>query len=161
MRVVVSSNGADLDAQASHTFGRCPMYLFVDTESMRFEVAANPGSDASSGAGVQAAQFVTGVDIQAIITGEVGPKAMNVLKAARVPIYLFRGGAVRQAVEDFKAGKLPTAPGSEAPEEQAELQANRTGNREEEIQVLKSEMMSMRHRLTQVLERIQQLQEGS
>ena len=119
MRVVVSSNGADLDAQVSHTFGRCPMYLFVDTESMRFEAATNPASAATSGAGVQAAQFVTGTDIQAIITGEVGPKAMNVLQAARIPIYLFRGGTVRQAVEDFKAGKLPIAPGSKAPVEQA------------------------------------------
>ena len=173
MKVVVSSNGADLEAPASVTFGRCPMYLFVDMESMQFEAVANPASDASGGAGVQAAQFVISADIQAIITGKVGPKAMNVLHTARIPVYLFGEGTVRQAVEDFKAGKLPLASESNAPEGHGKAQGggNRLGarptakpspgTRDEEIEALKNEMMDLRQRLTQVLERINQLQEGN
>ena len=31
MKIVVTANGADLDAPASPVFGRCPTYVFVDT----------------------------------------------------------------------------------------------------------------------------------
>jgi predicted Fe-Mo cluster-binding NifX family protein len=111
MRVVISSTGADLDRPSSGKFGRCPMFVFVDTESMEFEATANPGADASGGAGIEAAQFVTESGVDAVITGRVGPNAMDVLEAAGMPVYLFGGGSVRQAVEQFKAGALDLATG--------------------------------------------------
>jgi len=113
MRVVISSTGADLDRPSSGKFGRCPMFLFVDTESMEFEATANPAADASGGAGIEAAQFVTGSGVDAVITGRVGPNAMEVLEAAGMPVYLFGGGSVRQAVEQFKAGALELVSGAE------------------------------------------------
>ena len=76
---------------------------------MESEAAANPGVDASGGAGIQAAQYVTDSAVDALITGRVGPKAMDVLRAAGLPVYLFAGGSVRQAVEAFREGKLPLA----------------------------------------------------
>ena len=109
MKVVVSSNGPDLKAAASAIFGRCPMYLFVDTESLEFEATPNPACDAPGGAGIRAAEFVTSSNVQAVITGRVGPNATNVLQAAGVPVYLFPGGTVRQAVEAYKRGELRSA----------------------------------------------------
>jgi len=53
MRIVVSANGADLDAAASPVFGRCPTYVFVDTETMVFEAVDNPAMNAAGGAGIQ------------------------------------------------------------------------------------------------------------
>lgn len=113
MRVVVTSNGADLDAPASEQFGRSPMLLFVETESMEFEAVANPGEESSSGAGIQAAQFVAESGVAVVITGRVGPKAMNVLAAAGVPVYRFAGGTVRRAVDEYKAGGLALASAGE------------------------------------------------
>lgn len=113
MRVVVSSNGTDLDAPCSHQFGRCPMFAFVETESMELEPAVNAAAEASGGSGIQAAQFVAGSGVEAVITGRVGPNAMNVLKAAGLPVYRFSGGTVRQAVEQFKAGDLERSTGEE------------------------------------------------
>ena len=106
MRIVVSANGADLDAPASPVFGRCPAYVFVDTETMEFEAVENPAIAAPGGAGIQAAQFVIERGAQAVVTGNVGPNAFNVFRSAGVPIYLFGGGTVREAVEAFKSGKL-------------------------------------------------------
>ena len=60
MKVVVTSNGADLDGPSSHNFGRCPMFLFVETDSMEFETAANPAVDAPSGAGISSNQGTAG-----------------------------------------------------------------------------------------------------
>jgi hypothetical protein len=58
MKIVVTSNGRDLDAPASPMFGRCPVYVFVDTDTMQFEAVDNPAMSAAGGAGIQAAQFV-------------------------------------------------------------------------------------------------------
>ncbi|MFX0121789.1 MAG: NifB/NifX family molybdenum-iron cluster-binding protein, partial [Candidatus Hodarchaeota archaeon] len=65
MKVVVSAMGEDLNAEVSPIFGRCPMYIFVDTETMEFEAVPNPAMSASGGAGIQAAQFVVSKGVQA------------------------------------------------------------------------------------------------
>jgi len=114
MKIVVTANGADLDAPASPVFGRCPTYVFVDTETMQFEAVGNPAIAASGGAGIQAAQFIIERGAQAVVTGTVGPNAFNVFRAATVPFYVFAGGTVREAVEMCKAGGLQSVGGASA-----------------------------------------------
>lgn len=106
MRIVISSDGESLDAQASPVFGRCPTYVFVDSETMTFDVLPNPAMNQGGGAGIQAAQFVVNQGAQAVLSGNLGPNAFDVLEAAGIPGYLIRGGTVREAVEGFKAGQL-------------------------------------------------------
>jgi predicted Fe-Mo cluster-binding NifX family protein len=106
MKIAVTANGQDLDAPTSPVFGRCPTYILVDTETMQFEVVANPALSAGSGAGIQAAQFIIEQGAQAVVTGNVGPNAYGVLSAAGVAVYLNNGGTVRQAVEAYNAGEL-------------------------------------------------------
>lgn len=106
MRIVVSASGMDLDAPISPVFGRCPVYLFVDTETMEVEAVPNPAVSAPGGAGIQAAQFVVRQGPQAVLSDNVGPNAFRVLLAAGIPIYQVREGTVRQAVEAFKEGRL-------------------------------------------------------
>jgi predicted Fe-Mo cluster-binding NifX family protein len=112
MKIVVSSNGADLDGPSSQRFGRCSMFVFVESDTMEIEAVANPGADASGGAGIEAARFVADAGVQCVLTGRVGPNALEVLEAAQIPIYLFGGGSVREAVEGFKAGTLELLSGS-------------------------------------------------
>lgn len=106
MKAVVSAQGETLDAAASPVFGRCPTYLIVDTETMEFSAVANPAMSQGGGAGIQAAQFVVNHGAQAVLTGNLGPNAFDVLQAAGVPGYLVQAGTVRQAVEAYKAGRL-------------------------------------------------------
>jgi predicted Fe-Mo cluster-binding NifX family protein len=91
------------------------MYLFVDTETMEFEAIENPAISAPGGAGIQAAQFVVEHGAQAVITGNTGPNAFDVLQSANVAVYLFAGGTVREAVEAYKAGQLSNTSGASAP----------------------------------------------
>jgi predicted Fe-Mo cluster-binding NifX family protein len=106
MKIAITSNGANLDAPTSPVFGRCPIVVLVETETLQFEAIENPAIAASSGAGIQAAQLVIERGAQAVVTGNVGPNALQVFQSAGVPIYLFDGETVRDAVEAFKAGKL-------------------------------------------------------
>ena len=112
MRVVVSAQGNNLDAPASPVFGRCPTYLFVDTETFEFEAIPNPAMSQAGGAGIQAAQFVVKHGAEAVLTGNLGPNAFGVLQAAGVPGYLVAEGTVRQAVEAHRAGQLQPMAGA-------------------------------------------------
>lgn len=109
MKIAVSATGNELDADVSPVFGRCPYYLVVDTESLKFDAHSNPAQSASGGAGIQAAQFITEQGVAAVLTGNVGPNAHSVLRAAGVEVYLITGGTIREAVEAFKGGKLQSA----------------------------------------------------
>ena len=109
MKIAITANGAGLDAAASPIFGRCPTYILVDTVTMQYEAVANPAVSAGGGAGIQAAQFIVDRGAQAVVTGNVGPNAFGVLRAAEIPVYLFRGGTVQQAVEAYKGGRLSSA----------------------------------------------------
>jgi predicted Fe-Mo cluster-binding NifX family protein len=112
MKVVVSAMGEDLSSEVSPVFGRCPIYIFVDTDTMRFEAVPNSAMSASGGAGIQAAQFVVSKGVQAVLTGNVGPNAFNVLQAAGITIYPVSAGTVQQAVDAYKSGHLQPVSGA-------------------------------------------------
>jgi predicted Fe-Mo cluster-binding NifX family protein len=95
-----------LDAEVSPVFGRCPVYVFVDSDTMEFEAVPNPAMSAAGGAGIQAAQFAVSKGAQAVLTGNVGPNAFNVLQQGGITIYPVSGGTVRQAVEALNGGQL-------------------------------------------------------
>ncbi len=106
MRIIVSAQGESLDAPTSPVFGRCPAYILVDTETAEFQAVPNPALDQGGGAGIQAAQYVVEHGPQAILTGNLGPNAFDVLLAAGIPAYLVPEGTVRQAVDAFKAQQV-------------------------------------------------------
>jgi predicted Fe-Mo cluster-binding NifX family protein len=186
MKIVVSANGASLDAPASPVFGRCPWYVFVDTETMEAEAVENPAMSAGGGAGIQAAQFVIEHGARAVITGNVGPNAFNVFNAAGVPIYIGQGETVRDAVRAFTDGQLREVGGatgpahagmrrgvgrgmgmgigremSQAPVSPATSPAPRsTESRTEQIAELRDMAADLRKQLAQVMDRLDQLEEG-
>jgi predicted Fe-Mo cluster-binding NifX family protein len=171
MKIVVTSSGADgstelaevLEAQAHSAFGRCPTYLFIDTETMQFEAVENPAANAAGGAGIQAAQFVVEHGAQAVVTGNVGPNAFQVLQPAGVPVYLFSGGTVRQAVEAYKAGELSAAGSASGPAHAGMGMGRDRGgsapapSREEEIAALRETARELRKQVAEVMERLDRL----
>lgn len=107
MKIILTSESTGLDSELDPRFGRAGYFLLVDTDTLEYIAMQNPGATASGGAGVQAAQFVTSQDIQAVISSDFGPHAFNALEAAGVSMYLF--GTCRtphQAIERFKSGLL-------------------------------------------------------
>lgn len=107
MKVVVTSTGYDLDAPPTEVFGRCPRFLFVDTDSGDVTAVENPGASADRGAGVQAAQVVVDGGAEAVLTGRVGPRAMEVLERAGVRVHELGGADPRTAIEKLRHGESP------------------------------------------------------
>ena len=88
-KIAVSSTGDNLDAQVDPRFGRCAYFIFVDTDTLKYEAVQNPNVSAASGAGIQTAQLVANKEVEAVLTGNVGPNAFQTLQAAGIALLLF------------------------------------------------------------------------
>ena len=106
MKIAVSATGNTMESQMDQRFGRPAYFMIVETDTMDFEAVDNSAAASSGGAGISAAQLVADKDIEAVITGNVGPNAMNVLKAANIEIYRGNAASVSDNVEQFKNGAL-------------------------------------------------------
>ena len=110
MKIAISSSGKTLDSPIDPRFGRCAWFLVIDPADMRYEAFDNQSAAQSSGAGIQAAQFLADKNVSAVITGHVGPNAVQTLSAAGIEIFAEQQGAIREVVERYKNnGLVPTA----------------------------------------------------
>jgi predicted Fe-Mo cluster-binding NifX family protein len=107
MKIAITSQGKELSSEIDLRFGRAEFLLVVDSETDDFEVHDNElNLNAVQGAGIQTGQNIANLDVEAVITGNVGPNAFKTLNAAGVKIFLAEKQTVADAIETFKAGKL-------------------------------------------------------
>jgi len=163
MRLIVSSQGPDMDSQVSPVFGRAPYYVLVDTEDMSSSGFENPALTQDSGAGIQAAQFVLKKDPQVILSANIGPKAFQVLSAASLPCYGISGGTVRDSVEAFGEDKLQQMGGASAASHSGlkNLAATKkTTNSEADLQDIAEKLRDLRGEVAEILKQLDSLTEG-
>ena len=106
MKIAISSSGKSLISPLDPRFGRCAYFLIVDPADMRYEAFENQSAAQSGGAGIQAAQFLANKNVSAVITGHVGPNAVQTLTAAGIEIFAEQQGTIEQVVEKYKRGHL-------------------------------------------------------
>ena len=107
MKIAVTAQGKELSSEINPRFGRAKWLIVIDTESGDFQAHDNViNLNAAQGAGIQTGQNIANLDVEAVITGSVGPNAFKTLNAAGVKIFLAEKQAVSKVIETFKAGKL-------------------------------------------------------
>lgn len=106
MRIILTTTGKTLDSLLDLRFGRTDIFMIEDTSTMKYEALENTGAAASGGAGITGAQIVVDKEVDAVITGNVGPNAMNVLRAAGVEIYRGSAVSVKENIAQFNKGLL-------------------------------------------------------
>lgn len=107
MKLAITSDGSDLSSRVAARFGRARYFIIYDVDSGEMEAVDNVQNlEALQGAGIQAAQNIVELGVDAAITGNVGPRAFATLQAGAVKIYIGATGSVSDATEQFKAGKL-------------------------------------------------------
>jgi len=113
MKIAVTSQGKDLDAQVDQRFGRAAYILVVDSENEEFKVLDNNENvNAMKGAGIQAASNVVNSGAEVLLTGFCGPNAFKALQAGKVAVSNDASGTVKDAVKSYLDGKLPPAYGA-------------------------------------------------
>ncbi|MBS3809631.1 MAG: NifB/NifX family molybdenum-iron cluster-binding protein [Desulfobacterales bacterium] len=112
MKIAVSSKGNSLESELDARFGRAACFVFVDPNTMSYEVVENSENlNAPQGAGIQAAKTVADRGAGVVITGNCGPKAYTVLQQADIPVITGVSGRVKDAVEQYKNGELSPSNG--------------------------------------------------
>jgi len=107
-KIAISCEEPSLDAQVDSRFGRAPGFLIVDPDTMAFEYVDNGASQTmAQGAGIQAAETVARSGAKIVLTGFVGPKALQALAAANIKIGPNLDGlTVKEAIERLKNGDV-------------------------------------------------------
>ncbi len=106
MKIAVSATGPGLDAEVDPRFGRCQYFVIVEPDTMQFESVENSSATASGGAGISAAQMIVSKGVEAVLTGNCGPNAYQVLSSAGIKVITGVSGRVRDIVQSYKSGNL-------------------------------------------------------
>lgn len=110
MKVALTAAGQTLEGAVDPRFGRTPYIIVKDTDSDEWSVHENTQNlNAAQGAGIQTASRVADLGANAVLTGDVGPKAFKVLEAAGVDVYIGVSGTVTEALAQHAAGAYERA----------------------------------------------------
>lgn len=106
MKIAISATGIDLAAQVDPRFGRSKHFIIFDPETSQYEAMDNSNAAAGGGAGIATAQMIVDKGVRAVMTGNCGPNAYQVLSAAGIQVITDVAGTVREAIEAYKAGRF-------------------------------------------------------
>lgn len=108
MKIAISSTGDNLESAIDAKFGRCPYFLIAeidDREIKNVKAIENTAAGQTGGAGITAAEIVANEKVNAVITANLGPRALSVFEQFEIKIYQGEG-KVGDAVQKFIEGKL-------------------------------------------------------
>jgi len=108
MKIAISSMDKNIDGNVSDIFGRCSYFIITEIKDGKLEkteVTKNDSADQTGGAGISTAQLMAEKNVNAVITGNVGPRALDVLKQFDIEIYSGEG-VIKKALQNFIDGKL-------------------------------------------------------
>ncbi len=107
MKIAISVTAAGEAATLEMRFGRCPYFAVYDSEAKAFEWFENEGIKATSGAGTGAAQALINRKVEVVISGQFGPKAVQVLEAAQIKMLLAPANLpVNEVIAKWQADEL-------------------------------------------------------
>lgn len=108
MKIAVSSTDKDINSNVSDVFGRCPYFIIAEIENQEIkktEAIKNESENQMSGAGISTAQLIAENSVSAVITGNVGPRAFDVLKQFNIEVYS-GDGSIKEVLQKFIDKKL-------------------------------------------------------
>jgi len=94
MSLAISCRQPSLDTELDPHFGRAPCFCLIkdadagsDDQPPSTRFLSNPHADGQHGAGIRTAEYLVELGVTTVISGDFGPKAMAVLRAAKCHCY--------------------------------------------------------------------------
>ncbi|PIR05302.1 dinitrogenase iron-molybdenum cofactor [Candidatus Kuenenbacteria bacterium CG11_big_fil_rev_8_21_14_0_20_37_9] len=103
MKIAISSTDKNIESSVSDVFGRCPYFIIAEIQDGKIEkteVVENASTDQTRGAGISVAQLLAEKNINTVITGSVGPRALDVLKQFNIEVSSGKG-KVKDVIQKF------------------------------------------------------------
>ena len=111
MKICITSQGKDIEAQVDPRFGRCQYFFIVDTDTMKMDIVENPNKDGMGGVGIQSGRFMSENSIKAVLTGNVGPNAFQTLQAGGIEVITGASGSIKEVIDKYKKGEFKAGEG--------------------------------------------------
>ncbi len=108
MKIAISSKGKSLDAVVSEVFGRCPFFIIVEVDEkkiLKTEAVENASAKQAGATGISAAQAMAEKGVNAVIAGNIGPRALDVFRQFGIEAFQGKGSA-KEALQKFLDKKL-------------------------------------------------------
>jgi len=156
MKIAISAAGGDPGSAVSDVFGRCPWFIYVNSDGSERTSEQNTAASLDSGAGIKAASIVVNSGAEAVISGNLGPKALDVLTAAGVTIYIVRESTVEDALKAFSNGELDPidSPTAAAHSGMKSVPSTEKPDSGKELEELGETLRNLRQQLADVIDRI-------
>lgn len=106
MKIAISATGQNKESLLDRRFGRCNYFLIFNTETGEYKTISNNGVASSGGAGIAAASQVIDEKVSAIVTGNLGPNAFELIEKAGIKAYSCETLPVFRVVEMFQKNQL-------------------------------------------------------
>ena len=107
MRIAVSSTGSNVTEPVDERLGRCNCFLVFDEAENLLEIITNEAAiSAAEGAGIKSVQSLINHKVDVVLTGRVGPKAMNAILAGGLAVYTGVSGTVAQSLKSYLKGEM-------------------------------------------------------
>lgn len=97
MKIAISSEGENENAQVSMVTGRAPYYLIFNNEKI-VEVIKNPFAIGGGGAGFGVAQMLYNKNVEVVVSGKFGQNVASFLKSKGIKIVEMSNISVKEAV---------------------------------------------------------------
>ncbi len=107
MRVYIPiREGSGREAVVHDHFGSAPGFVVADTETGDLTVLENSNTHHAHGTCQPVAQL-QGLDVDALVVGGIGVRALQLIKQAGLKVYYCGGGTVGEVVDALGRGQLP------------------------------------------------------
>jgi len=108
MKIAISSTGQKINDKIDDVFARCPYFIIVEIKDDKIEKTEslkNESVEQIGGAGISTAKLMAEKGVEAVVAGNVGPRASEVLAQFNIKVYQ-ASGTVEQAIQDFIDNKF-------------------------------------------------------
>ena len=113
-KIAISAEGPSLEDWVDPRFGRAGGFVVVELPERHISYIDNGASQVMAmGAGIETAERMAAAGVEVVLSGYVGPKAFDALKAAGIKVCQdVEGITIGEAIDNFCAGKYPFATAS-------------------------------------------------
>jgi predicted Fe-Mo cluster-binding NifX family protein len=106
MKIGISAEGEDIEENILSTFCGCNFFLIVDTKENTLRAIVNQTKGLPSEVGGTAGQLVSNQGIDAVITSDIGPQAMEIFERYGIKVY-HGEGKINDTIKQFEKQGLP------------------------------------------------------
>jgi predicted Fe-Mo cluster-binding NifX family protein len=100
MKVCITARGPALESAFERHFARAPYFILYNTRTGKSEAIRNGFVLSDTRIGRNTVQLLKMNGIEAVITGEIGENAKDLLKGAEIRLHIFKGpGIVKDAID--------------------------------------------------------------